>query len=767
MLTGLLLVFVLAALAPTLHRVLKDASGWAFATLPAALFVFFLVKLSEVNLTGPMLESTPWIPSLGINLTFRFDGLSLIYLLLISGIGTLISIYAGGYLHGHPQQGRFFALLFFFMGAMLGVVASDNLLALFVFWELTSLSSYLLIGFNHEDKKSRTSALQALLVTFTGGQALLLGFLLIGSTAGTYSFSELLKVPELLRNSAIYLPVLFLVLTGAFTKSAQTPFHFWLPGAMAAPTPVSAYLHSATMVTAGVFLLARLSPVLGGTPIWFWSLTMAGLLTMLTGAVLAVAQTDLKRLLAYTTVSALGTMVLLLGLGSELAAIAAVAFLLVHSLYKGSLFMVAGAVDHETHTRDVTRLGGLFREMPVTAAAAGLAALAMCGVPPVLGFIAKELLYQAKLELGGPGWVLAGLGVIANALIFAVALIVGVRPFVGGKGTPPKHPHEAPPSLWFGPLMLALLGLFLGLLPMLIDKPLLTPAASAVLGTNVTAHLHLWHGITPMLLLSAVTVALGFAFYKARRALRTLRGWLAPIARLGPERVYELLVYSVLPRIADSQTRFFQHGYLRYYVMTVMAAAASAVLLGLSRLPSWDLGLVWRPFAWYELLICVGIFASGIVAILVRGRIAAVVVLGIIGYSIALIFALYGAPDLAITQFLVETLILIFLVLVLYHLPASKPMSSFSAKVRDLFLSVLVGIAITLVVLKCLSLSPSDHLPKFFVENAPAAQGRNVVNVILVDFRALDTFGEITVLAAAALGVYGVVRFSRKRKEDK
>jgi multicomponent Na+:H+ antiporter subunit A len=270
-----------------------------------------------------------------------------------------------------------------------------------------------------------------------------------------------------------------------------------------------------------------------------------------------------------------------------------------------------------------------------------------------------------------------------------------------------------------------------------------------------------------MLILSAVTVALGFAFFKARRWLRALRGWLAPLARFGPERAYELLVYSVLPRIADSQTRFFQHGYLRYYVMTVMATAAGAVFLGLSRLPSWDLGLVWRRFEWYELLICFGIFASGIAAILVRGRLSAVALLGIIGYSIALIFALYGAPDLAITQFLVETLLLILLVLVLYHLPASKPMSSPSARVRDMFLSALVGIAITLVVFKCLSLSPSEHLPEFFVENTPSAQGKNVVNVILVDFRALDTFGEITVLAAAALGVYGIVRFSRKRKEEK
>lgn len=767
MLTGLALIFLLAALAPALHRFLKDASGWALAALPAGLFVFFLLKLRDVNAGGPVLESTPWIPSLGIDLAFRFDGLSIVYLLLISGIGALISIYAGGYLHGHPMRGRFFAYLYFFMGAMLGVVSSDNLLSLFVFWELTSLSSYLLIGFNHEDKTSRSSALQALLVTFAGGQALLLGILIAGFAGGTFSISELLKNPDVLRDSAVYLPVLLLILAGAFTKSAQTPFHFWLPGAMAAPTPVSAYLHSATMVTAGVFLLARLAPLLGGTPVWFWVVTLAGLLTMVTGAALSVGQTDLKRLLAYTTVSALGTMVLLLGLGTELAAIAAVGFLLVHSLYKGSLFMMAGAVDHETHTRDVTKLGGLVREMPVTAAAAGLAAFAMCGVPPVLGFITKELLYEAKLELGGPGWILAGLGVVSNALIFAVALIVGVRPFVGDKGAPPKHPHEAPPSLWLGPVLLAVLGLLFGLAPMLVDRPLITPAASAVLGTDIKAHLYLWHGITPMLILSAATVALGFFFFKIRVRLRDLRAWLAPLARFGPTRAYELLVYSALPRVADSQTRFLQHGYLRYYVMTVLAAAAAAVFLGLSRIPTWDPGLEWRPFEWYELLICAGIFASGIAAILVRGRLSAVALLGIVGYSIALIFALYGAPDLAITQFLVETLLLLLLVLVLYHMPMSKPMSSVAVKVRDAVICAMAGFAITLVVLKSFSLSPLEKFPAYYVENSPVAQGKNVVNVILVDFRAVDTLGEITVLAAAAFGVYAILRFPTKRKEKK
>lgn len=766
MLTGLLVVFALAALAPTLHRVTRDWSGWLFALVPAGLFVYFFTLLKRLPESGILLQSTQWVPSLGIELSFRYDGLSLLFLLLISGIGTLISIYAGGYLHHHPQLGRFFCCLFFFMGAMLGVVAADNLLALFIFWELTSLSSYLLIGFNHEQKASRASALQALLVTFTGGQALMVGLILMAWMGGTFSFTELVGNAEAVKSSVFYPGIVALILVGTFTKSAQTPFHFWLPGAMAAPTPVSAYLHSATMVTAGVFLMARLTPVLGGTELWMWMLSSVGLLTMVTGSVLAVVQTDLKRLLAYTTVGALGTMTLLLGLGTTLAAQAAVAFLLVHSLYKGSMFMMAGAVDHETHTRDVRDLGGLIRRMPITAVAAGLAALAMCGVPPVLGFISKELLYEAKLQFGPVGWALAGVGVMTNALVFAVALIVGVRPFFGQPLHTPRHPHEAPPALWIGPLVLAVLGLVLGLFPMLVDKSLLAAAAGAILQQTVQVKLTLWHGLTPMLALSLVTVALGVVLFFLRHQLREWRERLHWLLRWGPERAYELLVYSVLPRVADGQTRLIQHGYLRYYIMSVMGMTALAIFIGMSRVHLHMEWLVWRPFEWYEALICLAILVSAVGAVVNLGRLSAVALLGIVGYSIALIFALYGAPDLALTQFLVETLTLILLVLVLYHIPKGRRLSSVPSRWRDAFLSLAVGIALTLMIMKALAIEPGSRLPDYFVANSLVAQGRNVVNVILVDFRALDTLGEITVLAVAALGVYAVLRVRRRRRDE-
>lgn len=759
-------VFLLSAVAPFLVRILRNFSGPILSLLPLSLLAFYLSALTQYHLSGPVHEILPWIPSLGVHLEFRLDGLALLFLILISGIGTLITLYASGYLAGHPHLGRFYAILFLFMGSMLGLVASENLIALFIFWELTSLSSYLLVGFDHKKKESRAAALQALLVTFTGGQALLVALLLLGWIGNSFSFSQIIVHKEVIQQSSLYLPIVILTLIGCFTKSAQTPFHFWLPGAMAAPTPVSAYLHSATMVTAGVFLLARLSPILGGTHLWAWSLTIIGLLTMLTGSILAIGQTDLKRLLAYTTVGALGTMTMLLGLGTPLAAKAAIAFLLVHSLYKGALFMVAGAVDHETHTRDVQDLGGLIRHMPITAVASGLAALAMCGVPPVLGFISKELIYEAKLEFGQIGWFFAILGVIANAFVVAVALIVGIRPFIGSPRHTPKHPHEAPLSLWLGPATLALLGLLFGIFPPLVEQTIIKPAVISVVGDSIKVKLSLWHGFTPMLLLSILTLTLGYIFYRFRSHFRQARQKFASLANFGPEKFYEFLLYEGLPWIAKSQTRLLQHGYLRYYIITLIVTTGLAVAAALGKIPLPSDWVVWRPFEWWELVLCLLMIIAGISATLVTGRITSVVLLGIIGYSIALIFALYGAPDLALTQFLVETLTLILLVLVLYQLPKAKTLSSNPSRLRDALISLAFGVAVTLLVLKSLHIPHTTKLSDFFVQNSPLAQGNNVVNVILVDFRALDTLGEITVLGLSAVGVWAVLSFARRRNSS-
>ncbi|HRF49684.1 MAG TPA: proton-conducting transporter membrane subunit, partial [Anaerolineales bacterium] len=424
--------FILASLAPALTPRLGRWAGWVLAGLPAAIVLLLIVQWPVVAGGRAIVEAYPWVPELGVSLSLRLDGLGLLFALLISGIGALVAVYGGGYLKGDRDLGRFYAWLLVFMAAMLGVASADNLLALFIFWELTSLSSYMLIGFGHDRASARQAALQALLVTGGGGLALLAGLVLLGLAGGTFELSALLSQGEALRAHALYVPAVVLILLGAFTKSAQFPFHFWLPNAMEAPTPISAYLHSATMVKAGVYLLLRLSPALGGTELWIYAVGGVGATTMLLGAVLALAQTDLKRLLAYSTVSALGMLTLLIGLGTKLALEAAVVLLAAHALYKGALFLVAGILDHETGTRDITRLGGLLRQLPITATAAGIAALSMAGVPPLFGFISKELIYEAALA-GGAGPALIAIVVVAGVSFAVVAGLVGLAPFWGAR----------------------------------------------------------------------------------------------------------------------------------------------------------------------------------------------------------------------------------------------------------------------------------------------------------------------------------------------
>lgn len=439
--------FALAIVAPYFHRFGRGVTGNFLAVLPLGLLFYFLTFIPDVKIGKVITETYSWIPTLGIQLSFYLDGLALLFVLLISGIGGIVLVYAGGYLAGNPNLGRFYALILLFMASMLGVVLSDNVITLFIFWELTSLISYFLIGFEHEREAARSAALQALLVTGTGGLALMAGLIILSQIGGTLELSGLLHQKEVICEHGLYQPVLLLILAGAFTKSAQFPFHFWLPNAMEAPAPVSAYLHSATMVKAGVYLLARFNPILGGTNSWFMMLVVVGSTTMLIGAYLAFHQTHLKRFLAYTTVSSLGMLTFMIGLGSRLAVKGAVVFLLAHSLYKCALFMVAGIIYHETGERDVGRLGGIGRVMPFTASSSILAALSMAGIPPLLGFIGKELIYDAARTSPNAAIILVVSAVLANILIVAVACTLGIKPFVG-VGIPTfKKPLEAPWNL--------------------------------------------------------------------------------------------------------------------------------------------------------------------------------------------------------------------------------------------------------------------------------------------------------------------------------
>jgi multicomponent Na+:H+ antiporter subunit A len=754
--------FVLALVAPWLYRIGRGATGWGLALLPVGLTLYFATHLATITTGEVIAISYPWVPSLGINLSFYVDGLSLLFALLISGIGALVIIYAGGYLAGYHHLGHFYSLVLTFMASMLGLVLADNVITLFIFWELTGLTSYLLIGLEHNRAAARSAALQALLVTGAGGLALLAGLLLLGQSGGSLELSILLNRGAAIQAHPLYLPILLLILVGAFTKSAQTPFHFWLPNAMEAPTPVSAYLHSATMVKAGVYLLARLSPVLGGTEAWHYLVSGAGMVTMLFGAILALAQTDLKRILAYSTVSTLGALVLLLGLDTTLSVKAAMLFLLVHALYKGALFLVVGAVDHETGTRDVTRLGGLVRAMPVTALAAGLAALSMAGLPPMLGFINKELLYEAKLQAPRAAGLITGAGVAANVLLVAVAGTVGFRPFWGRKTATPKKAHEAPLALWLGPVLLAGLGLINGLFPDVIPSVMVSAAASAVRAEPTVVELRLWHGVNPIFALSVLTVVAGVVVYAGRDALRRhfapLSSALRSAANWGPQRGYDLSLRA-LDAIARAQTRLLQSGYLSSYLIIIIITTVglAGYTLASHGVVRWEASRL-SDVRFYELMVGLLILAAALMAVLSPSRLAAVAALGVVGYGVALVYTLFGAPDLAMTQFAVESLTVFLFVLVFYRLPRFASLSKRAVRLRDALVALAAGGLMTMLVLVATAVPLQSRLTPYFAENsATLAKGRNIVNVILVDFRGLDTLGEITVLTVAAIGVYALL----------
>jgi multicomponent Na+:H+ antiporter subunit A len=753
--------------APWIYRIGHGATGWLLAVLPFGLMIYFGSFLTAVAAGEVFVFSYDWVPSLGIRLSFLLDGLSVLFALLISGIGALILVYSGGYLAGHPHLGRFYAYLLIFMASMLGLILADNVIALYVFWELTSISSYFLIGFEHNRESARAAALQAVLVTGAGGLALLAGVLLLGQAGGSLEISTLLASGELVRGDSLYLPILLLVLAGAFTKSAQVPFHFWLPAAMEAPTPVSAYLHSATMVKAGVYLLARLSPVLGGTEAWLYTLSAVGVVTMVTGAYLALRQTDLKRMLAYLTVSALGMLILFLGVGTTQAVAAAIVFLLAHALYKGALFLVAGIIDHETGARDVNSLGGLRSAMPMTATAAVLAALSLAALPPTFGFIGKEMLLEASLAANDAGLIITIAIVLASTIYVATAGIIVIRPFFGKKLQTSTPPHEAAPSLWLCPALLAVLGVVFAVMPSLLEESLLRPAVQAIAREPVALHLTLWHGFNLPLALSALSVAGGLAIYARLDLVLYALSRLEITSWWGPQNWYRLLLAG-LNVVAQRQTQLLQSGYLRYYLMiiivTTLGFAGSKLFIGIGSAtftPNFDA-------RFHEWVIAALILLAALTAVVFRSRLGAAAALGVVGYGVALIFIFFGAPDLAMTQFMIETLTVILFVLVFYHLPRFAVLSERLAIARDAILALSLGGLITTIVLIGSGIQLYPKISEYFVENSlPLGHGRNIVNVILVDFRAFDTLGEITVLAVAGIGVYALLKLKLGKKMNR
>ncbi|MEZ5182626.1 MAG: hydrogen gas-evolving membrane-bound hydrogenase subunit E [Acidimicrobiales bacterium] len=738
------------------------------AAAPFAVLVAAAASAGRVLDERPLTASFGWVPTLDLSIDLRLDGFSLLFVLLVAGIGTLVQLYAGRYF-GAGREGlhRLAGLLLVFTAAMLGLVSAASLLTLFVAWELTSITSYLLIGWTDGDPKARASALQALLTTGLGGLAMLGGFVLIGQAAGTYDLAALAAHPP---TGTVVEVGLLLVLLGAFTKSAQFPFSAWLPGAMVAPTPVSAFLHSATMVKAGVYLIARLAPIFAEQGAWRPVVLTVGALTMLTGGWRALRQYDLKRILAYGTVSQLGFLVVLFGAGTPEATAAGVVVLLAHALFKAGLFLVVGVVDHQAHTRDIRRLGRYGPGWAGPMAAAVICGASMAGLPPLLGFIGKESAYDAFLhgEIAGGGVVLAVL-VGGSVLTFAytVRLLAGAfRPGVWTEGLAEdaEAAIDPPPastwSFWAPAGLLATLTVLLGLVPGLAST-LVDVAAHDLDPSGEHVHLALWHGLNPALALSALTVGLGVVLVVGGAVLARLQQRLPETA--WGEQAF-LAAMRGLNRLADRSTGLFQSGSLPVYIGVILLTAVVVPGWALLQAPMPDLPpLASGPGDWAAAALLVG---GGIAAVVVKHRMAAVLCLGAVGYGMALVFALQGAPDLALTQVCVDTIGAVVFVLVLRHLPTwFADVPSRVSQASRLVVSAAVGVFVFAFILVSVGVRVDPTISTEFIERAyEEGGGRNVVNVVLVDIRGFDTMGEITVLAVAAMGVYALARLSRRER---
>jgi multicomponent Na+:H+ antiporter subunit A len=737
----------LAILAPGAARLFPRAGGVLLGVPVAGLGA--ILAATALSPAGEASVSFPWLPQLGMTLSFRIDGLGLLFALLVTGVGALVVVYAWSYLADEPRRGRGVATLLAFGASMLGLVLADDLLLLYVFWELTSITSWLLIAFHEERPEARFASWQALLVTAGGGLALLAGFVLLSMAAGTSRVSEILAAGPALATDPLVPWAAALALAGILTKSAQFPFHGWLPRAMEAPTPVSAYLHAATMVKAGVYLALRMAPVFGALAPFRWALMLAGGASLLVGAGRALFESDLKRVLAYSTVGALGLLLLLTGIGSAAAIHAALAYTLAHALYKGALFLAAGAVDHGAGTRDTDRLAGLWRAQPITAAAAGLAALSMAGAPPSFGYVAKEAAYGSALHAGRPA--ILAIAVLGSALFVVSAAIAGWLPFRPRAGRSRPEAHEVGPALWAPPIALASLGIVFGVAPASVDA-LLRPAAAA-LASGPTGELALLHGWSTAAL-SAGTLALGVGLVLGRPRLRAALG--GAVARASAD-VFRALLRG-LDVTARRHTMLLQGGSLRKYLGVTFAVVAALLGAGFVRTgesPVWRLGAPRAP----ELVLGALAVIAAVAAVRSRSRVAAITALGAVGYAIGLLFLLFGAPDLAMTQIAVETVTVMVFLLAFRHLPRFTQFSTGAAKARDVLLASAVGVLMAALVLSATWTTPPARVSEYHLERSVSdAHGRNVVNTILVDFRGLDTLGEVTVLAIAGFGIAALLK---------
>jgi multicomponent Na+:H+ antiporter subunit A len=779
---ALLVPFIYKKFTPRIH------TGWFVLVVPILIFIYFITYIPAISSGKFIHSSLPWIPSYGINFTTYIDGLSLIFGLLITGIGTLVVLYSIFYLSKHREAlNNFYVYLLLFMGAMLGLVFSDNVLVLYVFWELTSISSLLLIAYWYEREKSRYGAQKSMLITIFGGLAMLAGFIMLSIITDTYSIREMFTKVDSIVSHSLFLPAMLLVLLGAFTKSAQFPFSIWLPDAMEAPTPISAYLHSATMVKAGIYLVARMTPIFGGTSEWFWLVSGIGLITLLYGSVNAVKQTDLKALLAYSTISQLGLIMSLLGIGSAamyfgigdesevytVAILAAIFHLINHSTFKGCLFMVVGIIDHETGTRDIRKLGGLMNLMPVSFTLTIIGTFAMAGLPPFNGFLSKEMFLTAVLNVSqmsvfnmeSLGSLFPIVAWIASIFTFVYSMILVFKTF-RGKYRPErleKKVHEAPIGMLLPPIVLASLVVGIFFFPNILSNYLLKPAVASILpslamgGEIYVKKISAWHGWNTEVYMTIGIVVFGTLLYIY------LRNWIR-IYLFYPQSITLNNMYNLgMEKSEDlfqSITNRYMTGSIRDYLVYIFAfiifiiGGALWLLDGISFDHSQDASI-----SVYEGGIVISMVISAVAVLLSNSRLTSIVAVGALGLLVSFLFVLFRAPDLALTQLVVETVTTALFLLCFYHLPQlRKEISKVSFKATNAIISIGVGVVVTIFALSVNGTKLFDSISSFYENSYELAGAQNIVNAILVDFRGIDTMLEILVLVIAGIGVYTLIK---------
>ena len=755
------LPFLGALLPPIAIKAGRNVCTAATAAVTALTLVILLTEAPTVYSGGVARMDIPWLPQLGLSLSFFVDGLGLFFATLILAIGLLVILYARFYLDRDDPMGRFFCYLLLFQGSMVGIVLSDNILLLVVFWELTSLTSFLLIGYWYHLPQSRAGALMALVVTGAGGLALIGGMLLLGHIAGTFQLSEILNRGELIKASPLYLPALLLILAGAFTKSAQFPFHFWLPHAMAAPTPVSAYLHSATMVKAGVFLLARLWPALSGTPEWFLIVSLTGLVTMVIAAWIALFKDDLKGLLAFSTVSHLGLLTMLLGFGTRMGVVAAVFHILNHATFKAALFMSAGIVDHETGTRDIRRLGGLRHLMPITAGLAIIAAASMAGVPLLNGFLSKEMMLEeaAHTVYAGQAWLFPLFATIGALLSAAYSARLIFHVFFGEERHDyPHHPHDPPIGMWLPVAILVVPVIAIGVLPAVFAGSIVETTARAVTGGALPEyHLALWHGLTPALGMSVIAIGGGLALLWGYTSANRIR---LSVPRPDAMTMFTAAIAGMV-RMARAVTGRLDDGYLPRYMAVVVCTIGVFGLAGF--LHAGPVSIAGdRPTLPATLGATTGWVLLVLACVLIvwrhHDRLLALIITSVVGLVVSLAFLQFSAPDLALTQISVEVVTTILLLLAINLLPRTTPDEMpMRSKIGAGTLAVVGGFGVAALTYAVMTRGFETISGYHIEQSKPGGGGTNVVNVILVDFRGYDTFGEIIVLAIAALTIFALL----------